>query len=419
MNPLISAKKNSSSIFRRVGLLRSREEIQTFRVISRRISCSTSMKGQTNQRHLMKTKILRNIFLSVGVLFASTQLLSAGMNDGVLNFSNTPLVSPQATFITFDAPDGGDLFPSGINPVGAITGTYIRGSYHAFLRAPDGTVTMIDPPGSTGAFVGFFEGPAGQPINPAGAITGTYFDASGIGHGFLRSAKGIVASFDPPGSTYTIPQSINAAGAITGAYFDASGAIHAFLRAPDGTFTTFDAPDGVGVTAGQGINSAGTIVGEYFDAKNFLIHGFVRGSDATITEFDVPDGVNGTQPSGINAAGAITGLYYGENFNTHSFLRAPDGTFTTFDPPGAVGGSSASGINPGGAITGSYFDASGVGDSFVRAPTAPSPLPWMCRAPQARSPPSSTRLASLRDYTTTQTARGTAFCGFRKPICCI
>ena len=51
----------------------------------------------------MKTKILRNIFLSVGVLFASAQLLTAGMNDGVLNFGNTPLVSPQATFITFDA----------------------------------------------------------------------------------------------------------------------------------------------------------------------------------------------------------------------------------------------------------------------------------------------------------------------------
>ena len=42
-------------------VIASPEEIQTFRVISRRISCSTSVKGQTNQRHLMKTKILRNI----------------------------------------------------------------------------------------------------------------------------------------------------------------------------------------------------------------------------------------------------------------------------------------------------------------------------------------------------------------------
>ena len=301
----------------------------------------------------MKTRILRNIFITVSVLFTLTGLQAAGMNDGVLNFGNMPLVSPQATFITFDAPDGGDLIPSGINPVGAITGTYRREVYHAFLRAPDGTVTTIDPPGSTGAYVGFFEGPGGQPINPAGAITGTYFDASGVGHGFLRSAKGIVASFDPPGSTYTVPQSINAAGAITGFIFDASGANHAFLRAPDGTFTTFDAPDGMGSTAGQGINSAGTIVGYYFDA-NFFLHGFVRGFDGTITEFDVPEGVI-TEPSGINAAGAITGFYYDENFNTHCFLRAPDGTITTFDPPGSTGpfGTFVGGINPAGAITGS------------------------------------------------------------------
>ena len=111
----------------------------------------------------MKTKILRNIFLSVSVLFASARVLSAGMNDGVLNFSNTPLVSPQATFITFDAPGGQrDMLPSGINPSGTITGTYITGSlvFHGFLRAPDGTFTTFDPPGST------FTVPTG--INAAG-----------------------------------------------------------------------------------------------------------------------------------------------------------------------------------------------------------------------------------------------------------
>jgi hypothetical protein len=303
----------------------------------------------------MKTKILRNIFISVSVLFTLTGLQAAGVNDGVLNFSNMPLVSPQTTFITFDAPDGGDLIPSGINPVGAITGTYIRGSYpnfvfHAFLRAPDGTVTTIDPPGSTGAYVGFFEESGGQPINPAGAITGTYYDESGVQHGFLRSAKGIVASFDPPGSTFTVPQSINAAATITGFY----------------TFTTFDAPDGVSGTYGQGINSAGTIVGYYGDA-NFFLHGFVRGSDGTITEFDVPEGVI-TEPSGINAAGAITGFYYDVNFDTHCFLRAPDGTITTFDPPGSIPFFTvAQGINPGGAITGSYYDVNFFPHGFVRA----------------------------------------------------
>jgi hypothetical protein len=186
----------------------------------------------------MKTKILRNIFLSVGVIFASARLLSAGMNDGVLNFSNTPLVHPQATFITFDAPGGQhDLQPSAINPAGAITGSYITGSspnftFHGFLRAPDGTFATIDPPGST--LTEIFGG-----INPAGTIAGTYFDASGA-HGFLRAPDGTFTTFDPPGSTFTGPFGINPAGVIAGFYFDANFVEHGFLRAPDGTMTTYN-----------------------------------------------------------------------------------------------------------------------------------------------------------------------------------
>ncbi len=79
----------------------------TFRVISRRISCSTSVKGQTNQRHLMKTKILRNIFnifISVSVLFTLTGLLTAATSDGILDFGDTPLCHSHPTFITFDPP---------------------------------------------------------------------------------------------------------------------------------------------------------------------------------------------------------------------------------------------------------------------------------------------------------------------------
>jgi hypothetical protein len=49
--------------------------------------------------------------------------------------------------------------------------------FHGFLRAPDGTFTIVDPPGSAGTF------PGG--INPAGAIAGQYGDASGVLHGFL------------------------------------------------------------------------------------------------------------------------------------------------------------------------------------------------------------------------------------------
>ena len=54
-------------------------------------------------KHVMKTKILRNILLSVGVLFALARLLAAGTSDGALNFSDSALFRPQPAFITFDA----------------------------------------------------------------------------------------------------------------------------------------------------------------------------------------------------------------------------------------------------------------------------------------------------------------------------
>jgi hypothetical protein len=57
--------------------------------------------------------------------------------------------------------------PYGINPEGAITGSYQGGTQiHGFLRSPDGTFTTFDAPGSADTY------PAG--INPAGVIAGSY-----------------------------------------------------------------------------------------------------------------------------------------------------------------------------------------------------------------------------------------------------
>jgi hypothetical protein len=73
---------------------------------------------------------------------------NAGMNDGVLNFSKTPLLLPQPTFTTFDPAGSADTFPNSINPAGAITGRYFDANFvaHGFVRAPDGTITTFDAP---------------------------------------------------------------------------------------------------------------------------------------------------------------------------------------------------------------------------------------------------------------------------------
>src|SRR5262245_19924471 len=68
-------------------------------------------------------------------------------------------------------------------------------------------------------------------INMAGTITGFYVDANG-GHGFLRAPDGTIITFDPLGSTFTVPTAINANRVIAGSYGDASGVFHGFLRIP-------------------------------------------------------------------------------------------------------------------------------------------------------------------------------------------
>jgi hypothetical protein len=327
----------------------------------------------------------------------------------------------QGTFVTFDIPGGaGFTFVNGINPAGAIAGWTFDGTMVlGFVRAPNGTVSTIAVPGSTGTLVGAGAEPfAGPPINPAGAITGWYFDTSGAthgfvrapdgmfttfdapggvngtaflccitpegavvgisydanfaGHGFVRSPSGTFAGFDPPGFTSTIPSGVNPAGAISGYYLDASNVQHGFLRARDGTITTFDVPGSAGFgTQPNGINTSGAIVGTFFDT-NFSGHGFLRSPVGTITTFDVPGSTGfGTTPVAINPAGATVGTYQGADFNFHGFLRAADGAFTTLDPPATAGtaGTSVGVINPAGVITGFYNDAtSGAAHGFIFLP---------------------------------------------------
>ena len=332
----------------------------------------------------MKTKILSNIFISIGVLFAAGRLLAGGMSDGVLNFSKTPFLRPQPTIITIDAPGAGTgpflgTQSLAINPPGVITGEYADASnaLHGFVRATNGAITSFDVPGGgTGSDEGTFV----WCINPGGVIAGDVIDPrfSAV-HGFVRAANGAIVTFDVPGAVFTIAHNINPEGVIAGRYFDANFTSHGFVRAANGTITTFDVP-GAGTGPGQGtfpglidcLNPAGVITGDYLDASS-LNHGFVRTPEGTIITFDVPGAVNGTYPAGINPMGTITGGYVDASFVSHGFVRALNGLITTFDPPGAGTGPGQGtigffSINPVGAITGFYFDSSNMLHGFLRTP---------------------------------------------------
>ncbi len=91
-------------------------------------------------------------------------------------------------------------------------------------------------------------------------------------------ANGSFTAFDVAGASGTEPANNNVWGEITGDYFDPSGVYHGFVRSRRGNITTFDIP-GAGTDPGEGtipvgLNDFGTVMGYYCDAVT--CHGFVR-----------------------------------------------------------------------------------------------------------------------------------------------
>src|SRR4029453_18118740 len=129
---------------------------------------------------------------------------SGGSIDGLQSFSNTDLLRPAPTIITFDAPGSGTGPGQGtitfaINPAGTISGRYADSgtAIHAFVRTRDGAIITFDAPG---AGTGPRQGTRPFSINPAGATAGYYNDASNVFHGFLRTRHGAITTFDIAGA---------------------------------------------------------------------------------------------------------------------------------------------------------------------------------------------------------------------------
>ena len=159
----------------------------------------TEFKDKTASLARLLTAAMTSMLL-LGILVPSG---SGGTNDGVLNFSTTPLLLRQPTITTFDAPGAGTGPGQGtitfaINPAGTISGRYADagGAIHAILRNPDGTIISFDAPG---AGTGPRQGTRPFSINPAGTSAGYYNDASGVFHGFLRTPDGVITIFERPG----------------------------------------------------------------------------------------------------------------------------------------------------------------------------------------------------------------------------
>jgi hypothetical protein len=296
-----------------------------------------------------------------------------------------------ANFVSFSVPgatggNGLGTFPTGFNPgrgmavVGVWENRHTMGA-PMFLRASNGTITPIEPPGSVLSF------PVLDPtINAAGTIAGFYVNARNTYRGFLESRSGSFTIFALPdrAAVFSNAPAINIKGAVTGNYALPHKFPVGFLRDPDGTFTEFTAPEPrrgtLDGTFPLSINADGMIVGYYVIAvktpTKFILefHGFTRTPDGKLTAYDVPD-ASSTFLDSINDKGDIAGNYYDSKDTSHGFLLTANGSLSRFDVPGAGPGHPGNpkgtfvvGMSPSRVITGGYNNSqSRFGHGYLRS----------------------------------------------------
>jgi uncharacterized membrane protein len=286
--------------------------------------------------------------------------------------------SPAAHPITkFNVPRAGTgsgqgTVPFGIVADGSILGAYIDSSnvYHGFLRSASGVITTFDAPGA-----GPGQGTFADGINSALAIVGTYVDSSGVSHGFLRSPNGKFATIDAPGAGTASGQGtgaydINTKGEIAGSYTDSEGTAHGYVRSPHGSFTSFDAP-GAGIGSGLGtfpaglcgLTDAGAVAGDSSDTSN-VYQVFLRTPAGVFTTI-TPPGSTDTLIAGLSSNETVAGTYI-DSTGLHGFVSLK-GEITSFDAPNSFG-TSANNINPAGTIAGDYYDTNSALHAYVRSP---------------------------------------------------
>jgi probable HAF family extracellular repeat protein len=269
-----------------------------------------------------------------------------------------------------------ELFPSGINDRGDVTGEYIRPDRESgFVRDRRGRLMTFDVPGARGT--------EAAKVNDRGEIVGRYsddtpfVDDSTRVRGYIRY-RGETTTLDAPGAVHTLPTGINDRGHVVGHYVDTGGTTHGFVWR-DGRFTTLDVP-GASAPTPVDINDRGDVVGVYLDAAG-APHGFLL-SNGRYRSIAAP-GAGTTVPFGINDRGQIVG-YTADDLNqkgARGFLLADgiDGPFTPVDFPGAPK-SVALGINDGGQIVGLHENP-----DLTPGRPEPSPPPTGGRPPDMSS----------------------------------
>ena len=209
--------------------------------------------------------------------------LPYAINKGgtVVGFYNTPgnpgtdygfVRSPKGVITTFNLPGAADTVPYDINTDGEITGEFFpqAGGNYGFVRFPNGKFTTFEYD---------YQPTQSFSINDAGDTAGVVY--AGSNQGFVRSRNGVFTLFDAPGLIFDVPEyfGINATGTIFGDWYipvtpdQSSWIYHGFVRSADGVVSSFDPPNSK-TTMATGINEFGVITGFYVNGSSTL--GFLR-----------------------------------------------------------------------------------------------------------------------------------------------
>jgi hypothetical protein len=239
-----------------------------------------------------------------------------GSYQDVAGFDRGFMRSPKGQITTFNpAGSAGSTVPRAINDKGIVVGQYsTTNSYppgFGFIRYPDGGIVTFGISGST------YVNP--QSINDAGEITGQYFynGNTQVG-GFVRYPNGEISTFDTADGI--VPLGISEAGTVTG--WLATAGLHGFVRSARGVIVPFDPPGTIG-TQYVSINRVGEVTGSYSTLPfNGLVHGFLRSPRGKSSSFDAPEAVD-TTPTSIDDHGVVAGWYLRATGGAEGFLRIP------------------------------------------------------------------------------------------------
>jgi hypothetical protein len=262
---------------------------------------------------------------------------------------------------------------NGINNAGQMTGqATVGGKVVAFVRDASGNYTTFSVNGDSQTF--------GRAIANNGDVLG-YATNNGATIGddtWVRAPDGTVTLLQNPSTgagLHGIASAENASGVIVGDFSPSSGAGQGFIL-DGGVLTTFTAP-GAGRTAARGVEDDGTIAG--WAGVGTVDEAYLRTAGGVFTYYVDPNATAGSTATffeSINNNGLAVGQWTDHSGNDHPFtFNSITDTFTELDSLGLVG-FDAFGVNDHGDVVLTGF-ADGVQKNYLyNANGVPEPATW-------------------------------------------